>query len=95
MGKQIDNKKVNNTPIKLSISPHSHGINKAKTHKGRKILEAKAPKIFENPKTSIFIKGNKSSEVINMLLKELHLLRGDERSKLFLKKQHNIHPFDD
>lgn len=51
--------------------------------------------MFENIKSSIFVKGNKSSEVINKLLRDLHIMRGEDRSKLFLKKTHDMHPFDD
>jgi hypothetical protein len=29
------------------------------------------------------------------LLKDLHLIRGNEVSKLFLRKSHDIYPFDD
>lgn len=51
-------------------------IKKGKTHKGRKVLEDRAPKVVENAKTAIFIKGNKSSNVINQVMKELNILRG-------------------
>ena len=34
---------------------------KAKTHKGRKILQAREPKVQENPKRCIIMKGRKSS----------------------------------
>lgn len=98
MGKQQDGPKGNKNlkPIDLGISPKSLRIHKtAKTHRGRKLLEAKAPKIIENTKTSIFIKGNKSSEVINKVLRDLHIMRGLDHSKLFLKKTHDIHPFED
>lgn len=71
------------------------GIKKAKTHKGRKVLEARAPKLIENPKTAIFIKGNKSSNLINQIMKELNVMRGlEDRSRLFMRKGHDIHPFD-
>jgi ribosome production factor 2 len=98
MGKQHDGPKSNKAikPINLGVSSKSLAIHKtAKTHRGRKILENRQPLLIENPKTSIFVKGNKSSDVINKVLKDLHLLRGDDKSKLFLKKTHDIHPFDD
>jgi hypothetical protein len=42
---------VNDIAKELSVQAKTLGIfKKAKTHKGRKILENKAPKIVENPK---------------------------------------------
>lgn len=48
---------------------------KAKTHKGRKMLEMRAPKIFENAKRLMIMKGRKGSETINELMKDLNLMR--------------------
>lgn len=59
------------------------------------MLENKAPKLIENIKSAIFIKGKKSSEVVNKVIKELHVLRGGEHNKLFLRKSHDMHPFED
>ena len=44
---------------------------KAQTHRGRKMLEKREPKVFENPKRCIIMKGRKSSQTINDLLKDL------------------------
>ena len=79
----------------LGLDLKSKDIKKAKSHKGRKLLENREPKIIENPKTAIFVKGNKTSNVINQVMKELHILRGaEDRSRLFMRKSHDIHPFD-
>ena len=43
-------------------------------------------KVVENPKRSFFMKGRKSSDTINTLLKEIHAIRGTEMSKLLTKK---------
>ena len=67
----------------------------AKTHKGRKILDARAPKISENPKKSIVMKGKKSSATLNTLLRELHAMRGTNMSQLLMKKTHDVCPMDD
>lgn len=45
----------------LKVDSLGIGKRKAKSHKGRKIMEAKEGKVFEDPKTAIFIKGNKTS----------------------------------
>lgn len=61
----------------LGIAAKSLGIDKkAKTHKGRKLLEKRQPKLVENPKKSFFMKGRKSSDTLNHLMRELHQLRG-------------------
>lgn len=80
----------------LGLAAKSLGINdKAKTHKGRKIKESKAPKLIENSKKSIIMKGRKSSEILNSLLRELHMMRGSEMSQLLMRKAHDILPFED
>jgi hypothetical protein len=68
---------------------------KAKTHKGRKLLDKKKPLIKENPKRSVIMKGRKSSEVLNSLLRELHVMRGSGMSQLLLKRTHDLAPMDD
>ena len=39
--------------------------------KVRKIIEKRAPKQFENPKRCMIMKGRKSSQTINDLLKDI------------------------
>ena len=48
-----------------SLAPESKIINKPKTRKGKKILENKQPKIVENDKKSIFIRGGKTSNNVS------------------------------
>jgi hypothetical protein len=81
----------------LGINAASLGIkkNKAKTHKGRKILEAKEAQIIEGDKKSIIMRGKKVSQPVLDLMKDLHLQRGTDLSKLFLRTGKDIHPFDD
>lgn len=80
----------------LGVAAKSLGIGqKTKTHKGRKILERKSAKLIENPKRSIIMKGKKSSETLNQLMRELHLMRGSDMSQLLLKKTHDVLPFED
>ncbi len=50
---------------------------------------------MENVKRSIVMKGKKSSESINQLLRELHLMRGSDMSQLLMKKTHDVLPFED
>ena len=43
----------------------------AKTHKGRRFLEAREPKLIENAKTTMFIRGGRTSEIVTQALKDL------------------------
>lgn len=61
----------------MGLQAESLGIiKKKKSHKGRKIIEDREAKIKENPKKSIMVKGNKTSQMITDLIKDLHTLRG-------------------
>ena len=44
---------------------------KAKTHKGRLYLKDQMPKIVENPKESLFLNSDNSSEIMRMVLGDL------------------------
>jgi len=44
---------------------------KAKSHKGRKILDALKPKEVEGTKKTLFLKGNKTSEYVSKALQSL------------------------
>lgn len=47
----------------MGLKAESLGImkRKAKTHKGRKIMDAREPQLIEGPKKSIFMRGKKTS----------------------------------
>lgn len=44
---------------------------RAKTPKGRRFLEAREPKLVENTKTTMFIRGGRTSETVTQALKDL------------------------
>ena len=82
-GKPINKKGSNDSKLRvksateLGVQAKLLGADgKAKTHKGRKILEKKKALLKENPKRSVIMKGRKSSELLNKLLRELHNMRG-------------------
>jgi len=58
-------------------------------------LEDKGAKLIEDPKKSVFMKGNKTSQKVMDLMKDLHIQRGSDLSKLFLRTSKDLHPFDD
>ena len=44
---------------------------KPKTQKGKRFLEKREPKIFENTKSAIFVKGGNTSITVTQAMKEL------------------------
>ncbi|KAA3675128.1 ribosome production factor 2 [Paragonimus westermani] len=73
--------------------PVSEQINPPKTHKGKKILESKAPKIVENDKKTLVLKGGHTSQLVNDFLNDLCSLKNP---LIFKLKWHNpILPFED
>ena len=50
-------------------------LNKPRTRKGKKILEAREPKTVEGPRQTLFMKGTKTSERIQGVLKNFVPIR--------------------
>ena len=46
-------------------------VRKPATKRGKRFLEKRAPKIDEGPKQTIFVRGNKTSDCVNNILKDL------------------------
>ena len=66
-------KKVNvQSASQLGILAQNLGVKrKASTHRGRKIMEKREAKLIENPKRMMIMKGRKSSQTINDLMKDI------------------------
>ena len=72
----------------MSIDPK-----RAKTARGKRALEKMMPKINENPRTALVVRGQKTSAIINSALTDLFVLK-----KPFARHftRHNaVHPFED
>ncbi len=65
---------------------------KAKTHKGRKLLELKKGKLKEGPRQTLFLKRKSSQNLTNLTL-FLHSLKKDFSKRL--TKKNDYHPFED
>lgn len=50
-------------------------MNKAKTRRGKKFLESRAPKVTENDKRALLIKGGKTTSQLQELLNDLHSIK--------------------
>ncbi|XP_034942752.1 ribosome production factor 2 homolog [Chelonus insularis] len=68
-------------------------IVKPTSHKGKKIILNKEPKLVEDLKETIFIKGNTASQYVNDAMKDLYTIKKPDG--LILKKKNQIIPFED
>ncbi|CAD5206570.1 unnamed protein product [Bursaphelenchus okinawaensis] len=68
-------------------------FNKAKTRKGKKFLENRAPKVTENDKNALLVKGGKTNETLQNFLNDVYALKKPLVEKL--KYRNPIHLFDD
>ncbi|EFP76929.1 uncharacterized protein PGTG_02390 [Puccinia graminis f. sp. tritici CRL 75-36-700-3] len=69
-------------------------IVKPKNARSKRALQAREPKLVEDPKVSIFVKSTQTSEKVRIALSELHQLRSSAHSIQFAKRN-LIHPFED
>jgi len=65
----------------------------AKTQRSKRALESRAPKIHENVKSALLLKGPSSSQIMNTVLKDLHTLK-KPWAKPFTKRN-MTRPFED
>lgn len=65
----------------------------AKTHRGKKHLRDREPKVVEEGKTALIIRGSRTSQEMTDLLRDLFVLR-TPLATLFQRK-HEEHPFED
>ncbi|KAI1379616.1 Brix-domain-containing protein [Hypoxylon crocopeplum] len=66
---------------------------KPRNARSKRAIEKKAPKVVENPKTALFLRGTTCSQVVQDALTDLYSLR-QPLAKKFTKKN-AIHPFED
>jgi ribosome production factor 2 len=57
-------------------------IRKPKTRRGKKFLEARAPKVTENDKTTLLLKGGKTTEMLTDFLTDIYQLKKPSVEKL-------------
>ena len=48
---------------------------RAKTARGRRILAKREPKLVENPRTALIVRGQKTSAIVNSCLTDLFMLK--------------------
>ncbi|KAI1726257.1 brix domain-containing protein [Ditylenchus destructor] len=64
-----------------------------KTRRGKKVLESRDPKVVENDKTALIVKGGKTSEDVSQALAALYALK--KPLALQLKRYNPFHLFED
>ncbi|KAG1660889.1 hypothetical protein FOA52_015931 [Chlamydomonas sp. UWO 241] len=65
----------------------------AKTRRGRRIQEARAPKAVEDTKKSLVLYGNKISQVLKDVLTDFHKIKKTESVK-YTRRNENVRPFE-
>eukprot|EP00794_Sanderia_malayensis_P000160 gene160-772_t len=68
-------------------------VNQPKTQKGKKVLQDKEPKITENTKSVMLIKGGRTSETVSEAIKNIYLLK--KPNAVMFKRKNIMRPFDD
>ena len=66
---------------------------KPKNARTKRFLDNKAPQIHENPRTALFLKYSSTSEILNLVMTDLHSLKRPLGVKF--SKKNAIHPFED
>jgi ribosome production factor 2 len=69
------------------------GKRKPKTTRGRRIVKRREPQIIEDAKSALIIAGNKTSNDVQVFLRDLYRLR-QPLAQLYMKR-HDQHPFED
>ncbi|XP_076801964.1 ribosome production factor 2 homolog [Clavelina lepadiformis] len=68
-------------------------IVKAKSQRHKRVLKKREPKIHENDKRTLFIRGGNTSETVTTALKELYLLK--KPNAILFRKRNVARPFED
>ncbi|KAJ1728277.1 rRNA-binding ribosome biosynthesis protein rpf2 [Coemansia sp. RSA 1939] len=66
---------------------------KPKNARSKRVQTNRGPKVVENTKTAIFVRGSKTSQVIIDVLSDLYSLRKPDA--INFTKKNEVHPFDD
>ncbi|GIL57190.1 hypothetical protein Vafri_12488 [Volvox africanus] len=75
------------------LVPGQTKLVKAKTRRGKRYLESRAPKAIEDAKRVLFLYGNQTSQVIKDVVTDLYQLKRLEAQK-FTRKNENVRPFE-
>ena len=68
-------------------------IQRPKTKRGKRSLKEREPKLVENARSLLCIRGNKINNQLKSLLKDLHLIKSPY-SIMYQRKNLDIYPFE-
>jgi len=68
-------------------------VQRPKTQRGKRALKEREPKLIENARSLLCLRGNKTNNTMKILLRNLHLLRSPY-STMYQRKNLDIYPFD-
>ncbi|KAG5334668.1 RPF2 factor, partial [Acromyrmex heyeri] len=74
------------------IMPAVNRITKPITHKGKKAI-LKEPKLIENAKEALCLKGNRTSQIVTDIMKDLYDLK--KPNVQMMKQKNDVLPFED
>ncbi|KAI8376240.1 Brix domain-containing protein 1 [Radiomyces spectabilis] len=66
---------------------------KPKNARSKRFLKNREAKVHENPKTTLFVRGSTTSQVVNDALKDLYALK--RTNAIYFNKKNEIKPFED
>ncbi len=95
MGLKSKFKKVNVNANASKKKKQAAAVVKPKRQKAHVVraMKNKEPKLVENTKNLLVLRGNKTSMEVNELLKDLRMLKAPDVKNL--GKKNDLHPFDD
>ncbi|XP_015925531.1 ribosome production factor 2 homolog [Parasteatoda tepidariorum] len=79
--------------MKFESKSGGHQVVKPKTRPGKRFLENREPKLIENDKKAIFIRGVNANNVALQVLKDLSMLK--KPHTVFYNKKNDLKPFED
>uniref|UniRef100_A0A8B9KMX1 Ribosome production factor 2 homolog n=1 Tax=Astyanax mexicanus TaxID=7994 RepID=A0A8B9KMX1_ASTMX len=72
---------------------HLDGVVKPKTKRSKRFLDHRAPKLLENSKNAMIMKGGNTSETVTQALKDIYSLK--KPNVVLYKKKNIMRPFED
>ncbi|KAF2636597.1 ribosome biogenesis protein-like protein RPF2 [Massarina eburnea CBS 473.64] len=82
----------NRTPVH-AILETDHRVRKPKNARAKRAMDKRAPQANENPKTTLFVSGQRTSQILKLATADIRSLK-----KPFVEtftKKNDIHPFED
>ena len=68
-------------------------VQRPKTQRGKRALKAREPKLLENARSLLCVRGNKTNNTMKTVLRNLHLLKSPH-SHMYQRKNAEIYPFE-